>query len=157
MGRPVLDSKEIPTLFEDDKIINKEVIIDDNKYNITCVNVGNPHCIVFVDNVDDLDLQKIGPKFENYLMFPNRINTEFVEVLKDGTLKMRVWERGAGETLACGTGSTATLVASVLNNKSKRNNIIHLRGGDLEIKWDEDTNELFMTGTATKVFDGDIE
>ncbi len=156
MGEPILESMKIPTTFNTNKVVNLPLQIDNEIYNVTCVSMGNPHCIVFVDNVDKLNLEVIGPKFENNEMFPKRINTEFVEILSDGTLKMRVWERGSGETLACGTGACATLVASVLNNKSGRENIIHLIGGDLKIKWDESTNEVHMTGPATKVFEGKI-
>ena len=131
--------------------------MDGKEYKITCVSMGNPHGVVFVDSVDDLDLEKIGPKFENHAMFPDRVNTEFIEVIDENTLKMRVWERGAGETLACGTGACASAYAAYLNHRTGKKVLVHLTGGDLQIEYDEEKNTIFMTGPATKVFDGEIE
>jgi diaminopimelate epimerase len=157
MGEPILDPDEIPVDYASDRFIAGEIPVDDTVYEATCVSMGNPHTVIFMKSVDDLKLEEIGPPIENHLMFPNRTNTEFVRVLDDGTLKMRVWERGSGETLACGTGACAVLVASVLNKKSGRKNIVHLLGGDLEIEWDENDNHVYMTGPAVTVFEGEIE
>ena len=127
-------------------------------YHMTCVSMGNPHCVIFQkEDVDDLDLTRIGPKFEHHPLFPERVNTEFVNILPDGSLKMRVWERGSGETWACGTGSCATGVAACLNGFANKNEdiVVHLRGGDLTIRHTDET--VFMTGAATTVFKGEIE
>ncbi|ONI41264.1 diaminopimelate epimerase [Candidatus Epulonipiscium fishelsonii] len=157
MGKPILTPADIPVNLTGSSIVDKEVAIDGQLYNITCVSMGNPHCIVFVDNVDSLDLEEIGPRFEYNQIFPDQVNTEFVECLDDGTFKMRVWERGSGETLACGTGACAVAVAMVLNNKASKNQdiIIHLKGGDLTINYTDET--VYMSGSATKVFDGIID
>ena len=125
--------------------------------NITCISMGNPHGVVFVDSVADIDIEKIGPKFENHPMFPDRVNTEFIELVDDKTIKMRVWERGAGETLACGTGACASAYASYLNKKTGKKVLVHLLGGDLQIEYDEEKDTIFMTGPATTVFDGEID
>ena len=118
--------------------------------------MGNPHAIVFMDDIDNMEIEKLGPGFENHSLFPRRTNTEFVEVVTPTLVKMRVWERGAGETLACGTGACATLVACVLNNKSERKAVIRLLGGDLEIEWNDETGKVFMTGEAETVFEGEL-
>ena len=158
MGAPIMEASEIPAIYDElDEIIDQPVIVDGKEYKITCVSMGNPHGVVFVDSVDDLDLEKIGPKFENHAMFPDRVNTEFIEVIDENTLKMRVWERGAGETLACGTGACASAYAAYLNHKTGKKVLVHLTGGDLQIEYDEEKNTIFMTGPATKVFDGEIE
>jgi diaminopimelate epimerase len=119
--------------------------------------MGNPHSIVYVDDVDSLDLEKIGPSYESHPAFPHKTNTEFVEVISCNEVKMRVWERGAGETMACGTGACAVAVASVLNGFTDRDVRVKLRGGDLQIKWDDDDNHVYMTGPATTVYEGDVE
>ncbi|OOB77952.1 MAG: diaminopimelate epimerase [Epulopiscium sp. Nuni2H_MBin001] len=157
MGAPILIPHDIPVKLDGDMVVNREVQIDGKPYHITCVSMGNPHCIVFVDDVDNIDIASIGPKFEHAPIFPEQVNTEFVQCLDEGTLKMRVWERGSGETLACGTGACATAVAAVLNNKASKNSdiVIKLIGGDLVIRYTDDT--VYMTGEATKVFDGTIE
>ena len=121
---------------------------------MTCVSMGNPHAIVYVDDVQGLEIEKIGPKFENHERFPNRVNTEFVKVLDHHTVEMRVWERGSGETLACGTGACATAVACILNGLTEDDVTVKLLGGDLQIQWDKEKNTVFMTGPATVVFDG---
>ncbi|MBU3135533.1 diaminopimelate epimerase [Clostridium gasigenes] len=155
MGEAILNSREIPVLHSQENIINEKITIDEIHYYITCVSMGNPHCVVFIDDIDNLDLKTIGPKFENHAMFPDRINTEFVEIIDENTVKMRVWERGSDETLACGTGACAVVVASVLNNYCKKDNdiTVKLLGGDLTIKYQSD-GFVYMTGTADFVFDG---
>ncbi|OON96871.1 MAG: diaminopimelate epimerase [Epulopiscium sp. Nele67-Bin005] len=155
MGAPILVPAEIPVKL--DEIINQPLNIDGNTYFVTCVSMGNPHAVVYVDDVENIDIEQIGPKFEHNSIFPEQVNTEFVQCLPDGTFKMRVWERGSGETLACGTGACAVAVAGVLNGKAKKDEdiIIHLIGGDLTIKYTAET--VFMSGGATKVFDGVVE
>ena len=157
MGKPILKSADIPVVFEKDRVIREKVEIGDGSVIITCVSMGNPHCVVFCDKVDDLDLEKIGPIFENHSMFPDRINTEFVEMIDENTLKMRVWERGSGETMACGTGACAVVVAAVLNDLCKKGSeiTVKLRGGDLRITYAED-DYVYMTGGAEFVFEGEV-
>ena len=151
MGEPNLLSKEIPVVWDKEKMIGENVTVAGKEYEMTCVSMGNPHAIVWVDDTKSLDLEKIGPDFENHKMFPERVNTEFVQVLDRHTVNMRVWERGSGETWACGTGACATAVACILNGKTEDEVLIHLVGGDLKIQY------VFMTGPATTVFDGEIE
>ena len=155
MGCPSLVPKDIPVKLGVDKIVNYPLKINDNEYFITCVSMGNPHCVIFTTNVDNIDLEKIGPLFENHPLFPERINTEFIEVIDDTTLKMRVWERGSGETLACGTGACASVVAAVYNDIVKKNEEIKviLKGGDLYITFDDE--RVIMRGGATEVFTGE--
>lgn len=157
MNAPILEPDKIPVLLKGESIVNREIKIGQEQYNITCVSMGNPHCIVFVSDVDGLELDKIGPLFEHNDLFPDRINTEFVQILDESTYKMRVWERGSGETLACGTGACAVAVACVLNGYANLNEeiTIKLRGGDLVIRYTNET--VFMTGGATKSFIGYIE
>ena len=157
MGEPVLTPEQIPVKGDGDRFVDVPVDVSGEMIHITAVSMGNPHGVIFVDDVADLNLEAIGPVFENHLIFPERANTEFVEVLSRNTLKMRVWERGAGETLACGTGACASLVAGVLCGKCDRIATLKLLGGDLEIHWDEETNHVFMTGPAAFVFDGEID
>ena len=159
MGAPVLTPAEIPVKldgFDGEKIVALEREIAGGRYSLACVSMGNPHCVVF-QAPDGLDLETLGPKFENDPMFPERVNTEFVEVLARNDVKMRVWERGSGETWACGTGACAVAVACVLNGYADRNAdiTVRLRGGDLTIRWTDET--VFMTGSATLVFVGEIE
>lgn len=158
MGEPILEAEKIPTKFDGENVIRQKLTIDEKEYEVTCVSMGNPHCIVYVDDVKDIDLEKIGPKFENNEMFPERINTEFVHVVSDTELDMRVWERGSGETLACGTGSCAVTVASVLCGYCKRNTEIkiNLLGGTLTDIW-TDSGDVYMTGPAATVCTGEIE
>ena len=157
MGKAELNPKNIPVVCDKDKMINEKVNISGEDYNVTCVSMGNPHCVVFIDNVDGLDIEDIGPKFENDPIFPERVNTEFVKVLNDHTIKMRVWERGSGETWACGTGACAVAVAACENGFCKKGEdiTIKLKGGDLVINYTDDT--VYMTGDAEKVFDGTVE
>lgn len=155
MGEPILTPQLIPVDYTGDEFIDKIINVDGEEYSITCVSMGNPHAVTYIDDIESLEIEKIGPKFENHQIFPRRTNTEFVKVIDRNTLQMRVWERGAGETLACGTGACAVLVASVLNNLSERKATVKLLGGDLEIQWNEEDNHIYMTGTATKVFEGE--
>lgn len=157
MGEPVLDTEKIPALFDASKCIDQTLEVDGKKYQVTLVSMGNPHCVVFCDSPEKLDLTKIGPMFEHHKIFPDRINTEFVEVKDRKNIIMRVWERGAGETMACGTGACATAVASYLCGYSDDEVIIHLTGGDLMIKYDRDKNHVYLSGEATFVFDGEID
>ncbi|HIV62914.1 MAG TPA: diaminopimelate epimerase [Candidatus Butyricicoccus avistercoris] len=158
MGAAMLSPKDIPVYLDGERIVDAPLVIDEKVYHITCVSMGNPHCVVFVkEDVDSLDLERIGPKFENNPLFPERVNTEFVNILSDGTLKMRVWERGSGETWACGTGACAVGVTAVLSGLFKKGEdiTVHLRGGDLVINYTDQT--VLMTGPATTVFEGTID
>lgn len=156
MGAPILEPKEIPVAVEKSPVVNVPVEVKGKIYHMTCVSMGNPHAIIFMNNVKDLDIEAIGPYFENHTVFPKRTNTEFVEVLDRNTVNMRVWERGSDETLACGTGACATTVACILNDKTENEVTVHLLGGDLKIRWDREANQVYMTGPATVVFDGEI-
>jgi diaminopimelate epimerase len=158
MGLPRLLAGEIPTtlLTPDQKVINQPLEVDGKSWNVTCVSMGNPHCITFVDDVAAIPLEIIGPKFEHHSVFPSRTNTEFIQVVNRNYLKMRVWERGAGITLACGTGACASLVAGVLNNKCDRKATIELPGGPLLIEWSDIDQRIYMTGTADIVFKGTV-
>ena len=154
MGRPRLTRGEIPmTGSPEEQVINTELKVLDRTFHITCVSMGNPHCVIFVDNVAEFPLAKYGPAIENHPMFPNRTNVEFVEVISPTEISQRTWERGAGETLACGTGSSAVTVAGVLNERTERHLLNHLLGGDLEMEWAED-GSVYMTGPAVQVFEG---
>jgi len=157
MGEPILNSPDIPVKSSKDKFISQPVEINGEIYNVTCVSMGNPHAITFVDDVLNFPLEKVGPKMEMHPLYPKKINSEFVQVINRNTLKMRVWERGAGETMACGTGASAVLVASVLNDVSERKATVKLLGGDLIIEWNEKDNHVYMTGPAVKVFEGKID
>lgn len=158
MGKAILIPKDIPVKSEKERFISEPVNVDGREYKITCVSMGNPHAVVYMDNIDSLELEKIGPSFENHELFPDRINTEFIEVIDSETLKMRVWERGSGETFACGTGACASVVASVLNGYCEmgREVTVHLRGGDLKITYNNDET-VIMKGPAAIVCDGDID
>ena len=154
MGKAILEPKRIPIDAKGKDFIDQEISVGGKKYRATGVSVGNPHIVIPMDDVAGLDLEAIGPSFENHKLFPKRINTEFVQVLSKKDVRMRVWERGSGETLACGTGACATAVACVLNGWTDRKVTVHLLGGDLLIEWDKD-NTVYMTGPATCVFDGE--
>lgn len=158
MGAPILEGAKIPTKFNGETVVSQKLTIRENDYAVTCVSMGNPHCIVYTDNVQGLDLPRIGPCFENHPMFPDRINTEFIRVVSETELDMRVWERGSGETLACGTGACAATVAAVLNGFCKRGTEVqvNLRGGTLYINWTE-SGEVYMTGPAETVCTGTID
>lgn len=158
MGAPILEAAKIPIVSEKEQVINEPLLVDGKEYRITGVSMGNPHAITYIDDVKGLDIEKIGPKFESHPAFPDRVNTEFVKVLDDHTVEMRVWERGSGETLACGTGACAVAVASILNGYVKEEEVtVKLLGGDLKIYWDREENLVYMTGPAAVVFDGEIE
>ena len=159
MGSPVLTASQIPVVSSTEEMINAPLKVNGETYYITAVSMGNPHAIVYMTDVDHLEIGEIGPYFENHMAFPDRVNTEFVEVLDDHTLKMRVWERGSGETLACGTGACAVAVASILNGHvdGEKPVTVKLLGGDLEIFWDRQENLVYMTGPAATVFDGEID
>lgn len=154
MGEPILQPELIPVVAVENPVLKMDVPSEDKHFIMTCVSMGNPHAITFVDNTKDFDVQKYGRPIENSPLFPKRTNVEFVQVINRSEINMRVWERGAGETLACGTGACATLVACVLNGLTDREATLHLLGGDLQIRWDEETNHVFMTGPAEVVFKG---
>ena len=154
MGKPVLTPQLIPVDSTGDDFINKAITVGGQEYAISCVSMGNPHAVTYMDDVAGLEIEKIGPLFEHHPIFTRRTNTEFVKVIDRKTLQMRVWERGAGETLACGTGACATLVASVLNGLCERKATVRLLGGNLEIEWNEADGCVYMTGGATTVFEG---
>ncbi len=159
MGKPRILAREVPTtLVDPDKeAINVPIDIDGQSYMITCVSMGPPHCVTFVSNVSEVDLEELGPKFEYHPAFPKYTNINFVEIVKEDYLKMRVWERGVGVTLACGTGACASVVAGVLTGQSKRCATVELPGGCLEIEWSRDDNNLLMTGSAQKIFEGRVK
>lgn len=157
MGEPVLVPAQVPVIAEGQQAVDEPITVCGQQYRMTCVSMGNPHAVVFGEDVDHLDIEKIGPHFENHERFPRRTNTEFVEVLDRQHVKMRVWERGTGETLACGTGCCATAVACVLNGLTDRHVTVDVLGGSLMIDWDEATNRVFMTGPAEFVFEGEVE
>lgn len=157
MGAPVLETAKIPVVFEGEKCINEPITVDGETYRMTAVSMGNPHAVVFVEDTENLPLQEIGPKFEHHAMFPNRINTEFVQVLNRKEVNMRVWERGSGETLACGTGTCATVTACVLNGMTDHEITVHLLGGDLFLNYDEENGVVWMTGPASEICHGEIE
>ena len=158
MGEPVLDAELIPVdaREKNEPVINVPITVDGTDYKMTCVSMGNPHAVVFEDP-DTIGIEKVGPYFENHVLFPKRTNTEFVRIIDKDNVRMRVWERGTGETLACGTGCCATCVACVLNGLTNREINVHLLGGVVKVKWDETTNHIIMTGPAAKVFDGEID
>jgi diaminopimelate epimerase len=158
MGMPRLTAAEIPTTLAtaDQKVVNQALEVAGKSWEVTCVNMGNPHCVTFVEDVAAIPLELIGPQFEHHSVFPQRTNTEFIQVVRRDYLKMRVWERGAGITLACGTGACASLVAGVLTGKCDRRATVELPGGCLEIEWSETDQRLYMKGPATQVFAGQI-
>jgi len=156
MGKPQFTAASIPTTLSspDEKVINLPLEVAGKSWLVTCVSMGNPHCVTFVENTQAIDLETIGPKFEHHVVFPQRTNTEFIEVVKPDYLKMRVWERGAGATLACGTGACAAVVAGVLTNNCDRFATVELPGGNLKIHWSEMDGKVYMTGPAERVFTG---
>ncbi|MEN8907500.1 MAG: diaminopimelate epimerase [Clostridiales bacterium] len=157
MGVPILESNMIPIIFDKERFISEEILINKKNYKFTGVSVGNPHVVTYTDqNLKDIMIEKVGPEVEYNKIFPNKTNVEFVRVLDRKTLEMRVWERGTGETLACGTGACAVLVSSVLNDFSERIATVKLLGGDLLIEWNKDNNHVYMTGAAVEVFKGEI-
>ncbi len=154
MGEPILKGTKVPTTIDQDSVVNHPIEVDGVMFHFTAVSMGNPHCVIFVDNAVEFDLQTWGPRLEVHPMFPRKINVEFVTVTSRSHTDMRVWERGAGPTLACGTGACATVVASVLNGVTDRVATVSLKGGDLLIDWNETDNHVYMTGPAAEVFTG---
>ena len=156
MGEPILDGRQIP-LATPGQMIDQPLTVDGVSYQVTCVSMGNPHCVTFVEDVEPLALETLGPKFEHHPLFPDRVNTEFIQVVSPTELNMRVWERGSGETWACGTGACAAAVAAMLTNRTERQVSVHLRGGDLDIEWRTADGHVYMTGAAEEVFEGTVE
>ena len=155
MGEPVLAAEKIPVISSKKGFVTENVQVDDNLFTLTCVSMGNPHAVTFMDNINEINIERLGPSLENNNIFPKKTNVEFVKVIDRQILEMRVWERGAGETLACGTGACATVVAAVLNKLCDRKAVVKLIGGELRIEWDEKNNHIFMTGPAELVFEGE--
>mgnify|MGYP006066629581 FL=1 len=156
MGKPELEPSKVPVIAEGSSVVDAPIMVDGKEYRMTCISMGNPHAVVFVDcDVRELPLEEIGPKFENHERFPKRVNTEFVRVLDRHTAEMRVWERGSGETLACGTGACAVAAACALNGHTEDEVTVKLLGGDLHIRWDRENDTVYMTGPAEVVFDGE--
>jgi diaminopimelate epimerase len=156
MGNPELEPSKIPTTLPGKQIVNFPVSFDGVNYYITCVSMGNPHTVIFTQNIATLDIETIGKKIENAPIFPRRTNVEFIEIIDKGRIKMRVWERGSGETMACGTGACASVVAGVLNGLVSRKATVELLGGNLEIEWNENDDHVYLTGPAETVFEGEI-
>lgn len=157
MGAPITKPADIPAISDKDIIIDEPIVVDGDEYRITCVSMGNPHGVVFVDDTDSIEIEKLGPKFEHHEMFPDRVNTEFIQVIDRGHIKMRVWERGAGETLACGTGTCASVYACILNGLTDKSVDVEVLGGTIHIDYDEEKHTIFMTGPAAVAFDGEID
>ncbi len=156
MGTPILVPDQIPVIADGQQVVNEPILVKDKEYYMTCVSMGNPHAVVFAEDVANMPLESIGPFFENHERFPRRVNTEFVEVENRNTVFMRVWERGTGETLACGTGCCATAVACALNGLTEDTVMVKVLGGEILIEWDREANLVYMTGPATTVFEGEI-
>lgn len=154
MGEPIIDAKLIPAISDKESIIRESIKVLEDEYRITCISMGNPHCVIFVDDVKKVNIEKIGPLFEHHSMFPDRVNTEFVHVRNRKAIDIRVWERGSGETLACGTGACASVYACILNNITEDEVLVHLSGGDLLVKYDRKENTIIMTGNAKEIYEG---
>ncbi|MBR3636277.1 MAG: diaminopimelate epimerase [Lachnospiraceae bacterium] len=157
MGSPILESKLVPVVSDNEKVIDEKIDVKGKEYRMTCVSMGNPHAVVFMDDVKDLDIEKLGPYFENHERFPKRTNTEFVQVIDRSHVFMRVWERGTGETLACGTGCCATAVACVLNGLTDESVDVNVLGGHIQIEWDRQNDIIYMTGPAKVSFEGEYK
>ena len=155
MGKPILEPAKIPVVSEGDIVLDEPILVDGTEYRMTAVSMGNPHTVVYMDDIEHLEIEKTGPKFENHERFPNRVNAEFVKVLDRHTVQMRVWERGSGETLACGTGACAVAVACILNGLTEDKVTVKLLGGDLLIEWDKEKDTVYMIGPAEVVFEGE--
>ncbi len=154
MGAPIFKAAEIPVISENDSVIDEPISIDGVQYRMTCVSMGNPHAVVFAEDVEKFPVEQIGPLFEQNERFPERVNVEFIQIIDKNTIKMRVWERGSGETMACGTGSCAATAACVRNHKTDNNITVKLLGGDLFVRYDRENDKIYMTGPAKVVFDG---
>lgn len=157
MGKPILEPRRIPVNVSGERAVSVPIQVQEREYTITCVSMGNPHGVLFVENVADLPLSQIGPDFENHVMFPRRTNTEFVQIVDRQHVKMRVWERGSGETLACGTGCCAVAVAGVLNGRTDTKVEVEVLGGKIQIEWDREEDLVYMTGPAEMVFEGEVD
>lgn len=157
MGEPITKPSEVPVISDLEIVREVPLKINEKEYSITCISMGNPHAIIFAEDTQSLNLLEEGPLFEKHSMFPNGVNTEFVQIIDKHTINMRVWERGSGETLACGTGACASVYACILNGKTKDEVLVHLLGGDLTIRYDRTSNHIFMTGPAVMVFEGEID
>ena len=157
MGAPILECDKVPVKYDDEKMINKPVKVDGKTFNITCVSMGNPHAVTFINDTDNLEIEKIGPKFENNEIFPDKVNTEFIQIIDKKTVKMRVWERVSVEIFAGGTEDCASVVASVLNRLTENKVTVKLLGGELEIEYNQDENTVYMTGPARVVFTGEYD
>ena len=157
MGQPELTAEKIPVRSEKECVVDEEITVQGEIYHMTCVSMGNPHAVVFVEDVQNLQIENVGPYFERHERFPKRINTEFVHVNSRDSIDMRVWERGAGETLACGTGCCASVAACVLNGLTDRKVTVHVPGGAILIEWDQQDGSMYMTGPAVTVFEGEID
>jgi diaminopimelate epimerase len=157
MGAPILEPARIPVRFDGPRMVKAPLRVGEETYTVTAVSMGNPHCVVFLPEIRSLELARIGPRFERHEAFPEQVNTEFVRVSSRGEVEQRTWERGSGETDACGTGACAVVVAGVLNGLTDRRVVVHLRGGDLEIEWDERDDRVLMTGDAVEVYSGEVE
>lgn len=156
MGEPILEAEKIPVIASEKIVQNLKLEIEERKFNFTCVSMGNPHAITLVENVEDFEVEKYGSKIEVNERFPQKINVEFIEIVNKNHIKMRVWERGSGETLACGTGACASVVAGIINNLIERKVVVELLGGSLEIEWNKEDNHIYMTGPAVTVFEGNL-
>lgn len=156
MGKPEFKLEQIPIVSDEERVVNEPIIVGGMEYRMTGVSMGNPHVVVYVKDLEGVKIEDVGPKFENHERFPKRVNTEFAKVLDRKTIEMRVWERGSGETLACGTGACAVAVASILNGMTEDQVTVKLLGGDLLIEWDQEADRVYMTGPATVVYDGEI-
>ncbi len=156
MGTPIFRAAEIPVLSESENVIAQPIFLQGREYEITCVSMGNPHAVTVVESTDAVEIEKLGPEFEHHPMFPERVNTEFIQILKRNEINMRVWERGSGETLACGTGACASVAACIQNGLTDKEVLVHLLGGDLQIRLEEKSGHIFMTGPAVTVFDGEL-
>lgn len=157
MGEPVLKAELVPVVTQKEQAVDEPIEVDGKEYRMTCISMGNPHAVVFVEDTDSFGLERTGPLFETHERFPRRTNTEFVQVISGDHVKMRVWERGTGETLACGTGCCATAAACFLNGHTGRKVTVDVLGGSILVEWDETSNHIFMTGPAEFVFDGELE
>lgn len=157
MGAPILEAKLVPVVSDNEQVLDEAIEVEGKTYKMTCVSMGNPHAIVFMDDVAGLEIEKVGPYFEKHKRFPERTNTEFVKVIDKNTVEMRVWERGTGETLACGTGCCATTVSCILNGYTDNKVTVKVLGGEILCEWDREANLVYMTGPAVTVFDGTVE
>lgn len=157
MGEPIFEAEKIPVVSSEKMAKNLKLEIEEREFNFTCVSMGNPHAITFVENVEDFEVEKYGSKIEVNERFPQKINVEFIEIVNKNYIKMRVWERGSGETLACGTGACASVVAGIINNLIERKVTVELLGGILEIKWNKEDNHVYMTGPAVTIYEGELK